>query len=59
MDIYPVISGVTRLKGQPGQLTNKRERHMEEDKLTPPRCLNENSFICQCVDEIVEILHPK
>ena len=50
------ISGVTRVKGQPGQLTNKQGCHMGEDELTPPRFLKENSFICQCVDEI---LHPK
>ena len=29
------VSGVTRVKGQPGQLTNKQGRHMGEDELTP------------------------
>ena len=43
-------SGVTRVKGQPGQLTNKRGRHMGKDELTPPRCLKENSYIWQCID---------
>ena len=44
-------SGVTRVKGQPGQLTNKRGRHMGKDELTPPRVLKENSN-CQCIDKI-------
>ena len=39
-----MISGVTRVKGQPGQLTNKQGRHMGEDELTPPRFLKENSL---------------
>ena len=38
-------SGVTRVKGQPGQLTNKRGRHMGEDELTASRFLMENSYI--------------
>ena len=49
-------SGVTRVEGQPGQLTNKQGRHMGEDELTPPRFVKENSYICQCIDKI---LHSK
>ena len=31
-----ICSGVTRVKGQPGQLTNKQRRNMGEDELLPP-----------------------